>query len=389
LRACSASTARATGASFSELADHSAPSLNFVYDDVDGNIGYALAGKVPARVQSPSLLPLDGWDPNHDWRGFIPFEELPRLFNPPSGIIVTANNKIVASSYPDYLSHYYEPPHRGARIQQLLAARKKHSPDDMAAMQMDMVSLHARALIEILRSDLTKVDDDNAIARTAAELLLRWDGACSESSVAASIFHVLHHRLLHNLLVPALGEAIFTAYVEILNQCIVPTDAILKDPGSAWFRERSRAQLVAISLEEACAELANVFGKRTESWQWGKLHRLLMNHALGRVGVLRPLLAIGPLPAAGDGMTVNLGFYRHSNPYGQTVGAALRFVADLKSLETAALSWHQANPATRFPGTTPTKHHYGGAAKDSLSPPRAPRPTKLDSCSARVNRLLL
>jgi penicillin amidase len=155
---------------------------------------------------------------------------------------------------------------------------------------------------------------------------------------------------LHNLLVPALGEDIFTAYVEILNQCIVPTDAILKDPRSAWFRERSRAQLVAISLEEACAELANRFGKRTESWQWGKLHRLLMNHALGRVGVLRPLLAIGPMPATGDGMTVNLGFYRHSNPYGQTVGAALRFVADLKSLENSGFvlaSGQSGHPLSR------------------------------------------
>jgi penicillin amidase len=315
------------------LADHSAPSLNFVYADVEGNIGYALAGKIPARAQHPSLLPLEGWKDENDWRGFIPFEELPRLFNPPGGVIATANNKIADASYSYYLSHFFEPPHRVARIQQLLAAREKHSPDDMAAMQMDVVSLHARALIEILRLDLTQLKDDDGIVRTAAERLLHWDGRCSESSVGATIFHVLHHRLLWNLLAPTLGEDLFSAYVEILNQCLVPTDAILQEPSSAWFRGHSRAHLVAISLKETCADLKQAFGENLEAWHWGELHQLLMNHSLGRIALLQPLLAIGPLPAAGNGTTINLGFYRHSNPYRQTVGPSLRFIGDLKNLE--------------------------------------------------------
>ena len=131
----------------------------------------------------------------------------------------------------------------------------------------------------------------------------------------------MHHRLLWNLLAPTLGEDIFFSYVEILNQCLVPTDAILKDSGSAWFRGRSRANLVAISLKETCAELKQAFGQNLEEWRWGRLHQLLMNHSLGRISLLQPLLAIGPIPAAGDGTTINLGFYRHSNPYRQTVGA--------------------------------------------------------------------
>jgi len=133
---------------------------------------------------------------------------------------------------------------------------------------------------------------------------------------------------LVNLLSPELGEQLFSAYVEILNQCIVPTDRILSNPQSPWFSGRSRAQSVDRALREACAELEAALGNNLEEWHWGKIHRLEMNHALGRLSFLKPLLGIGPLAAPGDGMTLNLGFYRHSNPYTQTVGPSLRFIVE-------------------------------------------------------------
>ncbi|HVO93093.1 MAG TPA: penicillin acylase family protein [Terriglobales bacterium] len=311
------------------LGKHTAPSLNFVYADVGGNIGYALAGKIPARRQG-SLLPLEGWFESNEWQGFIPFDELPRLFNPPDGVIAAANNKIVGPSYPYHLSPFFEPPHRIQRIEELLAARERHSPVDLAAIQMDTVSRHAFELVEALRDDLNGAADGAGPVSNAVQRLLQWDGDCSESSVAATIFHVFHQRLLSNLLTDTLGEELIPAYTEILNQCLVPTDTILKNPSSVWFQSRSRAQLVAQSLAEACSFLEQTLGSQSRRWHWGRLHALLLNHPFSRTVWLQPLLAIGPMPAAGDGTTVNLGFYRHSNPYRQTVGASLRFIIDLK-----------------------------------------------------------
>jgi penicillin amidase len=307
---------------------HTSPSLNFVYADRDGNIGYTLAGKIPRRAGIPSLLPVEGWNEENDWGDYIPFEELPRIYNPPDGIVATANNRIVDSAYPYYLSHFFEPPHRFRRIHQLLAERERFSADDLAAMQLDDVSLHATGLITALKAELAQLTDEKLAVKTAANRLLSWDGRCSEASIDAAIFHVFHHRLLANLLSPTLGEELFTAYVEILNQCIVPTDRILNDSNSVWFSERSRYELVAMSLREACAELQDALGEKLEEWQWGKIHKLHLNHALGRISVFKSLLGIGPLSAPGDGMTINVGFYRHSNPYSHTVGAALRFVVD-------------------------------------------------------------
>ncbi len=128
------------------LGFHGAPSLNFVYADRDGNIGYSLAGKIPRRQQIPTLLPLEGWDPSNDWQGYLPFEELPRLYNPPAGSLATANNRITDENFPYYLSHFYEPPQRIRRIERLLKTCEKFSAEDLAAIQLDQISLHARGV---------------------------------------------------------------------------------------------------------------------------------------------------------------------------------------------------------------------------------------------------
>ena len=311
------------------LRHHAAPTLNFIYADREGNIGYTLAGKIPRRAEIPSLLPLAGWDENNEWLGYIPFDELPRVYNPPEGLVANANNRIVDASYPYYLSHFFEPPHRFRRILQLLGQRDKFTIEDMAAVQLDHVSLHAKELIRFLKSDLVEIPADNRVVQTAAQRLLSWNGNCAESSVEAAIFHTFHHRLLYNLLAPVLGDALFCSYVEILNQCIAPTDRILRESSAAWFAGRSRSDLVALSLREACADIDAQLGSSPDGWSWGKIHQLRLNHALGRIDLLKAALSIGPLASPGDGMTVNMGFYRHSNPYAQTVGASLRFAAEL------------------------------------------------------------
>lgn len=317
------------------LSLHGAPTLNFTYADCAGNIGYALAGKVPLRKRAPTLEPLPGWHHDNDWVGYIPFAELPRILNPPEGWIGSANNRIADGAYPYYLSRFFEPSHRYRRIAQILGTRERHSIGDLAAMQLDDLSLHARELIATLKSDLESAAAGYADLADAVRELLSWNGRCSIDSSAAALFHVFHHRLLFNLLVPDLGEDFFPAYVEILNQCIAPTDAILANPESPWFALRSRRELVAVALREARDELTRAFGGELSAWTWGRFHTLTLNHSLSRVPILKKILSIGPLPAPGDGMTLNLGFYRHSNPYRQTVGSSLRFIAVMSDPPTA------------------------------------------------------
>jgi penicillin amidase len=311
------------------LAHQSAPVLNYVYADCEGNIGYSLAGKIPLRRRVPPLLPLEGWIEDNDWPGYVPFNELPRIYNPPDGAIATANNRIVDASYPHYLSQFFEPPSRIRRIKELLTLKKRFSISDMATIQNDRVSLYALELIDTLKTDLVQISSESEKHRTAVQRLIQWDGACDEQNVASAIFHVFHHRLMVNLLFPVLGEELCIAYLEIFNQSLMPILEILRNPNSPWFSTRSRRALVTSSLGQACGELKRTLGEDEEFWQWGKIHNLSLNHPLGRIRLLSPLLRIGPFPSPGDGTTVNMGFYRHSNPYAHTVGASLRFVIDV------------------------------------------------------------
>ena len=345
------------------LSFQAAPALNFVYADRRGNIGYSLAGRIPNRPRGPSLLPLSGWEESEDWQGFIPFDELPRIYNPPDGVIATANNKIVDASYPYYLSSFFEPPHRVRRIQELLAAKQTHSLHDLAKMQLDSVSLHAQETIEALKTDLSCIRRENSRVAEAVDRLLSWDGRCEARGVEAAIFHVFHHLLMANLLIPTLGEDLFAAYVEILNQCIVPIDQILRNPDSPWFDSRPRRDLVARSLREAMLELERELGADIKKWHWGRIHTLSLNHQLGRLSLLRPIVSVGPFASSGDGSTINMGFYRHSAPYHHTVGPSLRVIVDLSDWERSGFilsSGQSGRPYSRhYADQTPLWRNHG------------------------------
>jgi penicillin amidase len=314
---------------FLEALSHQvAPTLNVVYADNAGNIGFALAGKVPLRGRPPSLLPSEGWHSANEWRGFVPFDDLPRVFNPPEGVLANANNPIANQTYRFYLSKFFEPPYRVRRIYELIGAKRMHGIAEMATAQADKLSIHARDLIATLSEELTEIRDTASDVSAPAQCLLQWDGHCGADSIAATIFHVFHQRLLKNLVTPVLGEDLFITYVEIFNQSILPIENLLRIPGSPWLQGMSRAELVRSTLVEACDEIRQSLGPDSDRWQWGRLHTLTLGHPFSRISFLRPFFSAGPFPMGGDNFTLDLGFYRHSNPYQHIVGPSLRMIVE-------------------------------------------------------------
>ncbi len=343
----------------SGMAHHVTPSLNCVYADTRGNIGYALVGRVPLRPrQEPSWLPLEGWNADHDWTGTIPFEKLPRLYNPPEGIVATANNRMADPDYPYYLSDLVEPPYRIERIRHLLTHEKRLDLETMARIQLDIHSVQAERLLTALRPELLEIAREEPSLRPCVELLEEWDYDCQAESPGAALFHVLYHRLMRNIWEKDLGEELFLSYAEILNQALAPLDDILTDAKSVWFRDTPRKDMLATGLREAQAELTKQQGPDSAAWSWGRLHTLTLAHALGNNKWLAPFFSLGPYPANGDGVTPNNSYYRHSHPYDQAVGVSVRM---LVTLSDPIRSWFVIVPGQ---AGNPVSPHY----RDQVEP---------------------
>src|SRR4029077_9072547 len=164
-----------------------APGQNVVYADVDGNIGYQATGKVPIRAAGDGSLPVSGADNAHEWTGYIPFEKLPSIYNPPSGVIATANARITPDDYKSSISMEWEAPWRTARIYHVLQSGRKFSAADMLGLQNDIHSEPHLFAAERFVYAVDHVAHSSPRAKQAADLMRNWDGRMLASSAAPTI----------------------------------------------------------------------------------------------------------------------------------------------------------------------------------------------------------
>jgi penicillin amidase len=319
------------------LSTYVAPTQNFVYADTRGNIGYYLPGLVPVRAKS-SPVPAEGWSADYEWTGWVPFDQLPQAYNPPSHFIVTANNQPVPRDYPYYLGREWSPPFRAERISELLEAKATLSPDDIAAMQGDTMSRRASALVERL---LKLVTPANETERRAVELLKGWDGNMQGDSTAATIYGAWFIRLASGLLEDDLGETMTRSY-RTHDVFTVPfLEQALAQPSSPWCDNRATA------ATETCVDVANQtfraalaflqerYGADPGRWRWDGAHQAVFAHQLlTNVPPLQPFVdrSVG---TPGDGTTVNLGGFSFEQPFQQRSGATYRQVIDLGDLQNS------------------------------------------------------
>lgn len=321
----------------------SIPAQNFIYADRAGNIGYQCAGKIPIRQGLKGVWgPIDGTTGEGEWEGYIPFSELPYLYNPPVSFLATANNRIAGKDYPYYLSRLWEPPYRASRIIQILLSKERFSVEDFQGMHMDSLSLQAQALIAALIKPLILQGRLTGKALEGAEILINWDGECWAESVEAAIFHVFYDRLLNKVFKERMErhqEGLFQQYFSLLHIPVEPADRLLIEGSPLWFREE-KWDIIASSIQEAMGFLQERLGPDRKGWAWGRIHTLTIRHPLGHENhwasrLLNCLFQLnsGPYPFPGDGMTINLGGYPLTEPFQVAIGPSYRQVVDLADSE--------------------------------------------------------
>jgi penicillin amidase len=299
-----------------------APGQNVIYADVDGHIGYTASGTVPIRPRSDGLLPVSG-EGADDWSGYIPFDELPRVLDPPRGFLVTANNRVVSERYPHLLTADWPEPYRAKRITELLLSRRVSGSDDVRVLQRDVTSLQARDLLPLLLDTRPA----GAASAQALERLRRWDRAFAPDSVPAAIYAAWYARL-SEMPQDELGT---TPAGGVRSRFLIHA----LSTGSSWCDDartparESCADFKTAALALAVADLERKLGRDPEGWQWSRLHRARFAHGVfDRVPLLSRFFSLES-GAGGDASTVNVGAYRRDGSFLMTDGVSYRQILDL------------------------------------------------------------
>jgi penicillin amidase len=330
---------------------------NFIYADVDGNIGYCGAGKIPIRPSGDGSVPQAGWTSETEWKGYVPFEEMPRTLNPSAGYIITANNKVVPDSYKHFLSAQWAPPYRYRRIAELIESNNRHDVQAVAQMQLDAKSLLAGSIIINLTPALNDLEDPRLIK--AVSYLKQWNFVNTTDSIAATIYHEFFLKLAKNTFQKEMGKELTRAYLDDYYLWLERFVEILKDENSHWFdasrteESETRSDIVVKSFEEAITSLERNLGTDMEEWEWGRVHRLEFGHPIARDAITKRLFNLGPYPFPGDGETVNRGTFAFNKPYDVTMAASIRHIMDFSQLNRS-LGIHTTGQSGH-----PASKHYG------------------------------
>jgi penicillin G amidase len=322
------------------FSEFDAPGQNVVYADVDGNIGYHATGKVPIRASGDGSLPENGSDNALEWTSYIPFDKLPSAFNPPSGIIATANSRISPDKYPYSISSQWEAPWRSARIHKVLESGKKFSVPDMLALQTDIYSDLDRIFAEKFVYAVDHARQPSARAKAAAEILRQWDGRMTADSAAPTIAVRGQRELVRLLLEPKLGSApaddklaestfSWKSYHWMMES--VWLENVAQHQPKRWLPDTypNYDELLAAAIESAVAPPDAPAD--LNSWKWGSVNSVEIQHPiLGKIPFLRRWTGPGLYEQSGSRVTVKA--------VSRTHGPSERMTVDLADFDHSAFN---------------------------------------------------
>lgn len=324
------------------------PSLNFVYADIDGNIGWVANGLTPIRKNHDGLLPVPGHS-GSEWQGFLKVKEQPHLFNPASGAIATANHNILPAAYKHTIAYDWAEGYRNDRVQQRLDAKKKLTLDDFRDIQHENTSLPGQVLVRLVKS----VDMKDAKLEPFVKLLAGWDGVLSRESAAGPLHAAWIMEIQESMYRSKVPKELLASAQAVGNMRVLLT--ALEKADANWFGDNpkeDRDRLVRVTFSAAVDKVKSKLGPDPAKWSWGKLHIASFRHPLATMGKeYEKAFNLGPVGRPGDALTPNN--TRHDEKFRQLHGATYRQVFDLTDWDRGL--------ATSAPGQSgqPGSPHYG------------------------------
>ena len=359
------------------LRDWAQPPQNVVYADIQGNIGYVMAGAIPVRAKGQALLPSPGWTGEYEWTGYIPFDELPQTFNPEQHFIATANNRVVDDTYPHYITHEWLNGYRAQRIRDLLTSKGKLALSDMATIQADQYSLPATEIVP----HFVKLKGNSELEAAALSVLRNWNYILAPDSAGAAIYSLVLFKLERIVFNAMLGdeETLMHSYLGVGTTILALQNGyssrskpllirILNERDDSWFAEsvvpngpRSWDEAISSAFAAAIEDLQEKFGSNISHWKYGKIHKMTYSHPLGTIKPLDKIFNRGPYPVGGDIDTVNMGASLPNQPETVVTVPSYRQIVNLADLK-ASLSGHAPGQSGH-----PASKHYADFIKPWLN----------------------
>jgi penicillin G amidase len=304
------------------------PAQNVVYADVDGNIGYILGARIPVRKNGHGEVPVPGDTDEYEWTGYIPFDELPQVFNPQSGLIVTANARVVGPKYKPYITDHWEEPYRTARIYDLLHDKRDLRPEDMLKVETDIYSYPHVFMAEQLAAAAKVAPPTDPRAQKLIQQAKNWNGMAEANSHVVTFLNATLFQTLELILRPHLGKDMDQYHwrkVAFLQRVLTERPAQWLPPDYQNYDQvlRAAADLAVKTLQDRTHDTD------PDDWTWKKFNYLDMLNPIGREGVLKEFLSITNQPQSGTEWSPRAASRHH--------GPSERFVADLANWDDSIM----------------------------------------------------
>jgi len=303
------------------LADWNLPTLNAVYSDDQGHIAYHAIGHLPLRPAGLAGVPIE--DAAHEWQGYIPFNEMPNSFNPPSGFLATANSRVTIDSSPHPVTLEWADPYRAQRIYKALQGRDKLTPKDMLALQTDIYSEVDQEIGHRLAYAIDHTPGSDDRLRKAADLMRSWDGRLTTDSAAASIVTKARYAFWPLILQPKLGK---DAEWYLWATSNFAEEEIIMHGNADWLPStyKNWDALLTAAVRKGMED-----GKAPGDvavWRYGNWHVVDIEHPLASfLPIVSRIAGTGPQPLSGDTTTVK--------QVGLAFGPSQRFTIDWSDVD--------------------------------------------------------
>jgi penicillin amidase len=336
-------------------------SQNIVYADKKGNIGLFCAAGIPIRNRDIAIGILPGETGKYDWQGYVPFDELPFLFNPVDGYVASANNATAPPDYPYHIGSWYSLPDRYERITEMLRAKDKLSIEDFKTIQLDQKSKLAEKYMPVILEALSTDEALNPTEKRAFEMLKAWDYTMNAQSAAATIFETLYLNFIRCTFEDELGKALFDKFYATNSINRRAVYQIMDAGTSVWLDDVTTSDkteditdIITEAFSKTISDLASRLDDNPAAWEWGSVHRLELAHPLSAKKILDQVFDLnrGPFPVGGSFHTVSAYSYSSNASFDAGHGSSHRHIFDL-------YNWD--NSLTVIPtGTSgiPASEHY-------------------------------